>query len=235
MSAESGVPTFRDAQTGLWETFDPEELASPRAWQRQPDLLWAWYLWRHHLVKSVEPNAGHHAVADWQRDHDVRVITQNIDNLHERAGSTDVAHVHGSLFEFRCSRCHQAYDGEIPDVPEPVDRLDPPVCDRGEHDGTTGCGGLVRPGVVWFGEPLPDGPWERAVDAIADADVLVVVGTSGIVYPVAGLPSAALAQGIPVVEVNPDVTPLTESATASIRDTAANALPGLVERLEQIL
>ena len=226
MSAESGVATFRDAQTGLWETFDPEELASPRAWRRQPDVVWAWYLWRHHLVGSVEPNAGHRAVADWQQHADVRVITQNIDDLHERAGSRDVAHLHGSLFDFRCSRCGKPYGGEIPAMPEPVAALEPPLCL---------CGGSIRPGVVWFGEGLPEEPWEQAVDAVATADVLVVVGTSGIVYPAAGLPSAALAKGIPVIEVNPDNTPLSSSATATVRDTAARALPGLLDRLGDLL
>ncbi|MDT5009193.1 MAG: NAD-dependent deacetylase [Mycobacterium sp.] len=226
MSAESGVATFRDAQTGLWETFDPEELATPQAWKRQPDVVWAWYLWRYHLVRSVEPNAGHYAVAEWQRHADVAVVTQNIDDLHERAGSKRVVHLHGSLFDFRCSRCGTPYHGEIPDMPEPVPALDPPRCE---------CGGLVRPGVVWFGEPLPQGPWQEAVDAVAGADVVVVVGTSGIVYPAAGLPSAALAQGIPVIEVNPDVTPLSDTATISIRDTAAGALPGLLDRLVELI
>jgi NAD-dependent deacetylase len=226
MSAESGVATFRDAQTGLWETFDPEELATPQAWRRQPDVVWAWYLWRYHLVRSVEPNAGHYAVADWQRHAEVRVVTQNIDDLHERAGSEYVAHLHGSLFDFRCARCGMPYRGEIPDMPEPVAALDPP-----RHE----CGGLIRPGVVWFGEPLPEEPWQEAVGAVADADVVVVVGTSGIVYPAAGLPSAALAQGIPVIEVNPDTTPLTDSVTVSIRDTAGGALPGLLDRLDELL
>jgi NAD-dependent deacetylase len=226
MSAESGVATFRDAQTGLWETFDPDELATPQAWRRQPEVVWAWYMWRHHLVRSVQPNAGHRAVADWQRQAEVRVITQNVDNLHERAGSERVAHLHGSLFEFRCSRCGTEYHGELADMLEPVDALAPPVCS---------CGGAVRPGVVWFGEPLPDEPWQQAVEAVALADVLVVVGTSGIVYPAAGLPSAALAQGIPVIEVNPDDTPLSESVTATVRDTAGRALPGLLDRLHELL
>lgn len=226
MSAESGVATFRDAQTGLWETFDPEELASPSAWRRQPDVVWAWYLWRHHLVGSAQPNAGHLAIAEWQQHADVRVVTQNVDDLHERAGSRDVAHLHGSLFEFRCARCGAPYTEPLAAMTEPVATVAPPTC---------ACGGAVRPGVVWFGEALPDGPWERAVDAVATADVLIVVGTSGIVYPAAGLPSAALAQGIPVIEVNPDVTPLSSSVTATIRDTAARALPGMLDRLGDIL
>src|SRR5271166_602521 len=226
MSAESGVETFRDAHTGLWETFDPEELASPRAWRRQPGVVWAWYMWRHHLVRSVEPNAGHVAIADWQRRADVRVVTQNIDNLHERAGSERVAHLHGSLFEFRCSRCGSEYYGDLSEMAEPVEALDPPRC---------ACGGTIRPGVVCFGEPLPDEPRQQAVDAVAGADVLIVVGTSGIVYPAAGLPSAALAQGIPVIEVNPDRTPLSSSATATVRDTAARALPGMLDRLDKLI
>ena len=225
MSAESGVATFRDAQTGLWETFDPEELASPEAWQRQPDVVWAWYLWRHHLVRAVEPNAGHFALADWQNRADVRVVTQNIDNLHERAGSRHVAHLHGSLFDFRCSRCGKHYLAELPEMPEPLGAVDPPLCE---------CGGHIRPGVVWFGEALPDEPWQQALEAVAGADVVVVVGTSGIVYPAAGLPSAALAQGIPVVEVNPDSTPLSGSATVSVRDTAAKALPSLLDLLHDL-
>jgi NAD-dependent deacetylase len=227
MSAESGVATFRDAQTGLWETFDPEELATPGAWRRQPSIVWAWYLWRFHMVRTVEPNAGHRAVAEWQRHAEVRVVTQNIDDLHERAGSRDVAHLHGSLFDFRCSYCSRPYLGEVPDMAEPVAAIDPPLCEF--------CGGQIRPGVVWFGEPLPEGPWLQAVDAVAGADVIVVVGTSGIVYPAAGLPSAALAQGIPVVEVNPDRTPLSESATLTVRDTAAGALPGLLDRLTNLV
>ncbi|MFZ0833760.1 MAG: NAD-dependent deacylase [Mycobacterium sp.] len=226
MSAESGVATFRDAHTGLWETFDPEELASPGAWQRQPDVVWAWYLWRHHLVRGVQPNEGHYALAEWQNHADVHVVTQNIDNLHERAGSRHVAHLHGSLFDFRCSRCGGHYQSELPDMPEPVEAVDPPLCE---------CGGHIRPGVVWFGEALPDEPWQRAVDAVAGADVVVVVGTSGIVYPAAGLPSAALAQGIPVVEVNPDSTPLSSVATLTVRDTAAKALPRLLDRLDELL
>jgi NAD-dependent deacetylase len=226
MSAESGVATFRDAETGLWATFDPDELATPQAWRRQPDVVWAWYLWRYQLVNSVEPNAGHRALADWQRRAEVRVVTQNIDNLHERAGSEWVSHLHGSIFEFRCSRCGKAYHGELADIAGPVESIAPPVCS---------CGGTIRPGVVWFGEPLPDEPWQRAVEAVALADVLVVVGTSGIVYPAAGLPSAALAQGIPVIEVNPDVTPLSDSATATVRDTAARALPGLLDHLDELL
>ena len=227
MSAESGVATFRDAQTGLWETFDPEQLASPAAWLRQPDVVWAWYLWRHHLVRSVEPNPGHYALADWQDRADVRVVTQNIDNLHERAGSQHVAHLHGSLFDFRCSRCGERYHGELPDMPEPVGAADPPLC---------ACGGHIRPGVVWFGEALPDEPWQQALDAVAQAPTWWWWWAR----PESSTPQRDCRprrwrRAYRVVEVNPDDTPLSRSATVTVRDTAANALPRLLDRLHELL
>jgi NAD-dependent deacetylase len=226
ISAESGVPTFRDAESGLWAKVDPYEVSSLQAWHNHPERVWAWYLWRHYLMGSVQPNAGHRAVAAWQQDADVQVVTQNVDDLHERAGSERVYHLHGSLFEFRCDRCQLPYTGELPAMPEAVEAVPPPRCV---------CGGLIRPNVVWFGEPLPDEPWQRAVDAVTSADVVVVVGTSGIVYPAAGLPELALANGIAVVEVNPEPTPLSAAATVTLRDTATSALPGLLDRLPSLL
>ena len=147
ISAESGVPTFRDAETGLWAKVDPYEISSAEGWRDHPDRVWAWYLWRHYMMGSVQPNNGHLAVAAWQDYADVHVVTQNVDNLHERAGSKRVYHLHGSLFEFRCDRCQCEYRGELPAMPEAVASVDPPRC---------ACGGLIRPNVVWFGEPLPD-------------------------------------------------------------------------------
>ncbi len=121
ISAESGVPTFRDAETGLWAKVDPYEISSAEGWRDHPDKVWAWYLWRHYMMSSVQPNNGHLAVAAWQDYADVHVVTQNVDNLHERAGSKRVYHLHGSLFEFRCDRCQHEYHGELPAMPEPVD------------------------------------------------------------------------------------------------------------------
>lgn len=226
ISAESGVPTFRDDQTGLWARFDPYELSSVEGWRRHPERIWGWYLWRHHLVGRVEPNAGHRAVAAWESDVDVQVITQNVDDLHERAGSSRVHHLHGSLFEFCCATCNQSYTGTLPDIREPMLEVTPPHCD---------CGGLIRPDIVWFGEQLPDGPWISALEAVENADVLVVVGTSGLVYPAASLPERALMRGIIVVEVNPEDTPLSASATVKVRDSASAALPGLLQRLPALL
>lgn len=226
ISAESGVPTFRDDKTGLWARFDPYELSSTQGWQQHPERVWGWYLWRHHLVSRVQPNAGHRAVAAWQDHAEVSVITQNVDDLHERAGSAPVHHLHGSLFEFRCADCDVPYTGELPDMAEPAIEVEPPAC---------GCGGLIRPDIVWFGEQLPHEPWDSAIEATEGADLLVVVGTSGIVYPAAGLPEVALARGIPVIEVNPEPTPLSASATATLRETASQALPTLLQRLPALL
>jgi NAD-dependent deacetylase len=226
ISAESGVPTFRDVETGLWAKVDPYEISSSDGWQRHPERVWAWYLWRHYMMAAVEPNNGHRAVAAWQDYANVDVVTQNVDNLHERAGSTNVHHLHGSLFEFRCDACNSQFEGVLPEMPEPVEAVEPPLCF---------CGGLIRPNVVWFGEPLPEVAWERSVAAVSKSDIVIVVGTSSIVYPAAGLPEAALASGIPVIEVNPQRTPLSDSATASLRETAATALPGLLMRLPALL
>ncbi len=226
ISAESGVPTFRDDATGLWAKFDPYELSSTDGWQRHPERVWAWYLWRHHLVGRVDPNDGHRAVADWQDHANVTVITQNVDDLHERAGSRTVHHLHGSLFEFWCDTCGARYHGPLPDMPHPELEKAPPDCE---------CGGLVRPGIVWFGEQLPDAPWQAAVNAVATCDALVVVGTSGLVYPAAGLPDFALAAGAVVIEVNPEPTPLSSDATLTIRESASTALPRLMHQLPALL
>ena len=228
MSAESGVPTFRDAQTGLWARYDPEHLATPQAWGRDRDLVWAWYAWRAALVRRVTPNAGHRALADWaQRSGRQLVIaTQNVDDLHERAGSQVQAHVHGSLFAFRCERCSAPYPTDalaLPDPDNPPQRQAPPTCPD--------CAAPVRPGVVWFGEALPEAEFAAAARACGDADLVLVVGTSGIVYPFAGLPGLATRHGVPVVEINPVETALTASVDHSWRATAAVALPALLAAL----
>lgn len=226
MSAESGVPTFRDEQTGLWETYAAEDLASLDAWQRDPEFVWAWYLWRFARVEQVEPNAGHRAIADWAGIPDgpvVEVVTQNIDDLHERAGTRVVVHLHGSIARFRCERCEAAYDGPVEAPEEETERIAPPRC--------ASCGAAVRPDVVWFGESLPLDAWARGVAAVESADLVVVVGTSGIVHPAAGLPAIARGAGAVVVEVNPRETDVSDVAHHVWRETAAVALPALVEAL----
>lgn len=225
MSAESGVPTFRDTPQSLWAQFNPETLATPEAFQRDPALVWAWYQWRAHLVRQAQPNAGHVALARWAQGRPgLHIVTQNVDDLHERAGSTGVVHVHGSLFAPHCFAC-----GRPPREPlapetqdwEPHLRIAPPACAH--------CDGRLRPGVVWFGETLPQAPWAAALDAVATCDLLLVVGTSGLVHPAAGLPAQALSRGVPVVEINPQPTPLSGQVSRVWRTTAALGLPGLVD------
>ena len=217
MSADSGIATYRDAQTGLWENVDPQAMASIDAWHRDPETMFAWYLWRAHLAQRAEPNAGHRALAAAQK---VTVTTQNIDNLHERAGSEDVAHLHGSLFEFRCTDCATPYCEQIALPTRPVDKITPPECRE--------CGGLIRPGVVWFGEPLPQNEWVEAERRMSTADALPIVGTSGVVYPAAGLPVTAYRRGIPIVEVSPQPTDLSQLASVVVTATAAEALPRIL-------
>ena len=223
MSAESGVPTFRDAQTGLWDRYAAEDLATPEAWAHDRAFVWAWYLWRFGLVRRAQPNAGHVALAEWARmpsAPDVTVVTQNVDDLHERGGSLDVVHLHGSLADFRCERCHAAYEGVVEPLDHEVERVEPPRCEA--------CGAAIRPGVVWFGEMLPVEAWERAVGAAERCDLLLVVGTSGLVHPAAGLPVTALASGARVIEVNPVETAISDYVHHRWRATAAEALPALV-------
>lgn len=226
MSADSGLNTFRDAQTGLWSKVDPQAMASIDSWARDPEPMWAWYLWRARLALEAEPNPGHRALGDWSElagVDEVHVTTQNIDNLHERGGADDVAHLHGSLFDFHCTICSRPWRGEVEYPAEPVERLRPPECPL--------CGNLIRPGVVWFGEALPQREWQVAEEKMRRADLVVVVGTSGVVYPAASLPMLAYRQGTPVLEVSPAATELSGLSTVSWRSTAAAALPALVSAL----
>lgn len=195
-SAESGIATFRDAQHALWADFDPAELATEQAWRRDPARVWAWYEWRRRTVMEASPNAGHLALAALESRYAVTVITQNVDDLHERAGSSQVVHLHGSLFAPRCFACARpgTFDGLPPPAGSPHSRLNPPVC---KH-----CGGKVRPGVVWFGEALPPVAWKAAEAAMVNTSLLVVVGTSAIVQPAARLPERALRAEVPVLEIN---------------------------------
>ena len=220
MSAESGIPTFRDALTGLWSRFDAAQLATEAAFRLDPPLVWGWYRWRAAQVSRARPNAGHAGIAALAGTHAVRVVTQNVDDLHERAGSPEVVHLHGSLFASRCIACAApAAPGSDPivagaaRVPAGGAREAPPACVR--------CGGMMRPGVVWFGEALPATAWAQAADAVADCDLLVVIGTSGLVHPAASLPAMARDAGVRVLEINPVDTAITGVAHASWRASAS--------------
>jgi len=223
MSADSGIPTFRGGNNGLWQTFDPEELATPSAWHRNRDLVWGWYEWRRGLVSAAQPNAGHLAVADMQRQFGATVITQNVDDLHERGGASEVLHLHGSLFAARCDTCARPH--LLDEAPQEVRReLAPPRCTR--------CDGHIRPGVVWFGEGLDDRTVALASRAINGCDLLLIVGTSGVVYPAAGMVDLAPRDAI-VIEINPQPG-MSSPAAGRIHTwptTAAHGLPWILQRL----
>lgn len=220
MSAESGIPTFRGTHDSLWSRFDPMRLATAEAWREDPALVWGWYRWRMQRVRDAQPNAGHKALAELARRVPLSLVTQNVDDLHERAGSTVDAHVHGSLFALRCFACGQAHDGPLDDYVEGQQNVSPMRC--------TACGDAIRPGVVWFGEALPDDAWSTAVDAATRCTLMLVVGTSGLVYPAAGLPALAQRHGATVVEINPEPTALSADADHVWRSTAAQGLPQLL-------
>jgi NAD-dependent deacetylase len=199
VSQESGLRTFRDAQTGLWAKYRPEDLASPEAFHRDPKLVWDWYAWRREAVKGVRPNPGHYALAEIEkRAPSFTLITQNVDGLHRMAGSQNMLELHGNIQRVRCADCY-TFTETWGDDTESV-----PRCKK--------CGGLLRPDVVWFGEALPRGQLEAAVEAARSCDVFFSIGTSGVVQPAASLAFAAHNRGAVVVEINAEPTPLTPKA-----------------------
>ena len=229
ISAESGVPTFR-GEGGLWKSFRAEELATPEAFERDPRLVWEWYSWRRDKVAACAPNAAHIALARLalERPH-VRIVTQNVDGLHADAaravaGPADPRaamplELHGSLFRDRCSMC--AFWQENRSGVDHADLATLPRCEN--------CGALLRPDVVWFGERLPPGAMEEATEWAARADVCLIIGTSGLVHPAAGLGNATRANGGSVIELNPDETPLSRTARVVLRGRAAAIAPRLLE------
>jgi NAD-dependent deacetylase len=214
ISAESGIPTFRGAG-GLWRQYRAEDLATPEAFARDPRLVWEWYDWRRCLISKAEPNAGHRALAELERrKRSFTLVTQNVDGLHDRAGSRSLLKLHGDIWWMRCTACGR----EEKDDRAPLAVL-PPQC---------GCGGLLRPGVVWFGEPLPAQTWREAEEAARNAEVLLVVGTAAVVYPAAGLAPLAKSAGARVIELNPEETPLSAHVDCSLRGRSGELLPQLI-------
>jgi NAD-dependent deacetylase len=217
MSKESGIPTFRDAPNALWEKFDPEKLASPQGFLEDPPLVWRWYEERRRMISRVQPNPGHVAIAALEdRFGRFLVVTQNIDDLHRKAGSRNIVEMHGNIFRYRCFDMGHPVD-ELPDGAEV-----PPRCR---------CGSMIRPDVVWFGEILPQEALERAITAIETCDAMLVVGTSGIVYPVAGFPALARDAGAKIIEVNPEKTPITPLCDVFLEGPAGEVLPALADEL----
>jgi NAD-dependent deacetylase len=226
MSAESGIPTFRDAQTGLWERYDPLALASPSGFLADKALVWGWYEWRRMQVLRATPNAGHFAIADLANYVErLTMVTQNVDDLHERAGSHGVTHLHGSLHKPRCFDCGSPYTfpAGIPDEPVGGRRLEPPACSQ--------CNGSIRPGVVWFGESISSMEWDRAEQTAMECDVFFSIGTSSLVWPAAQLPERAALHGAKIIQINPTATPLDSKAHYNFRGNAGEILPAMLHSL----
>ncbi|MBI3153642.1 MAG: NAD-dependent deacylase [Chloroflexi bacterium] len=215
VSQESGLRTFRDAQTGLWAQYKPEDLASPEAFARDPKLIWDWYAWRREAIKGVRPNAGHYALVEMEKKISAfTLITQNVDGLHRFAGSRNVLELHGNILRVRCADCG-TFTETWGDDTESV-----PRCEK--------CTGLLRPDVVWFGEALPRVELESAVNAAREAQVFFSIGTSGVVQPAATLAHAARNKGSVVVEINAEPTPLTAKTDFAFHGKSGEILPELV-------
>jgi len=220
ISAESGVPTFREAQTGLWARYDPQELATPEAFRRDPKLVWEWYAWRRSLVANARPNAGHYALAELEGLFPAfSLITQNVDGLHQQAGSRAVIELHGNIRRTKCFEEDRVVDGW-----EASDEI-PPRCPR--------CGGRLRPDVVWFGENLPQNALEAALQAAQSCEVFFSIGTSAVVQPAASLAALAQRRGARLVEINPERTPLSHAADDVLTGPAGVVLTELVRALKQ--
>ena len=226
VSKESGIPTFRDALEGLWAKFDPTQLATRRAFEADPKQVWDFYEYRRELMRPAQPNAGHYALAALQkRFPSLRIITQNIDDLHERAGSTDVIRLHGRISQNKCIANCQG-DPTLVDVSQLTwDKSSgPPVCPH--------CGQYVRPDVVWYGEMLPREQLERAANLLQITDVILVVGTSGLVSPSAEMPEIVNDNGGVVIEVNPDYSKITRIAKLKLEGPSGEMLPQVVTALD---
>ena len=220
VSAESGVPTFRDAQTGLWARFRPEELATAEAFAADPRTVWTWYEWRRDLVAAAEPNPGHHALAAFESLFpEFTLVTQNVDGLHSRAGSRRVIEFHGNLFANRCF----AGCGAVADVPRPCP--EPPRCAH--------CGAWLRPGVVWFGEMIPPDALRAAVAASERCEFFLCIGTSAQVQPAASLAARAHEAGAVVAEINPEPTGLDGVAQYRLAGPSGEILPRLLDAVRQ--
>lgn len=226
VSAESGIPTFRDAMTGLWQNYQAETLASAGGFRKDPALVWGWYEWRRNMVLQAKPNPAHEAIAKLATlVPKFTLATQNVDDLHERAGSVDVLHLHGSLHSPRCFACARPHVFDSTIAPEINEEkiIEPPRCSH--------CDGKIRPGVVWFGENLPEKIFQQAEAAAGKCDVMLVIGTSGLVYPAANIPSIAMRKKAVTVQINPTSTDFDSSVTYNLVGKAGEILPAIMELL----
>jgi NAD-dependent deacetylase len=224
VSAESDIPTFRDALTGLWKIYDAEQLATEAGFLTDPALVWGWYEWRRNRVLRAKPNPAHYAIAELAKlVPKFTLITQNVDDLHERAGSSGVLHLHGSLHQPRCLICEEPY--VFPDESSSESRIgqnssiEPPRCHL--------CNGLVRPGVVWFSENLPQKTWQSAQEACQSCDLMLIIDTSGLVWPAADLPYLADQAGVSIAQINPVITSFNLVAAYNLCGKVGEILPRL--------
>ena len=226
MSRESGIPTFRDAQDGLWARFSPQELATEQGFRANPARVWSWYAERRRRIRACTPHAGHYALVTMERMvPELTVVTQNIDGLHREAGSADVIELHGNIRGFKCLDRHHPFSGEPAGNPDGAD-VEPPPCPQ--------CGSPLRPDVVWFGEMLPEPATARAWDLAGRCDAMLVVGTSGTVWPAAELPLVARDAGATVIEVGPEPSELTRAVHTFLEGPAGAVLPALVSAMEEL-
>jgi NAD-dependent deacetylase len=218
VSAESGVPTFRGVN-GLWRNYSVQDLATPDAFRKHPRLVWEWYWWRQNIIIKAQPNPAHYAVVELERVSEYfLLLTQNVDNLHQRAGSLNVLELHGNIFRVRCSEC-----GKV----SPSPYFDEGSCDV----PTCECGGLLRPDVVWFGEAIPAAIWAQSLDYLNTTQAVLFCGTSGVVWPAAAIPGIAKELGIRSIEINLEPTPFSSTVDVSIMKKAGEVLPRIVNAL----
>lgn len=222
ISAESGIPTFRQAQTGLWEQFTPQDLATPEAFAQDPERVWAWYHWRRTLIARGGVNAGHRGLVELATRKTVALVTQNVDGLHQAAGSQHVIELHGNIWHERCTRCEHQHSAPVAESTDDALLLCPQ------------CGAMTRPGVVWFGETLPAAALYDAQQALERADCVLVVGTSNRVYPAAAFVDSAVQSDTPVIEINPEATGVSSAVDCHVGASASLALPALVQALDAL-
>ncbi len=216
ISAESGIPTFR-GKDGLWKNYSATDLATPEAFERNPELVWEWYRWRQEIISKAEPNPAHYALVELENYFEkFLLLTQNVDNLHQRAGSRNVLELHGNIFRTKCLKC-----GRIDKIEKAkIEKI--PYCK---------CGGLLRPDVVWFGEAIPQDVWQKSIEFLTTANVAIICGTSGVVWPAAGIPEVAKNYGVKTIEINLESTPITPIVDVSIIAPAGKVLPEIAKKL----
>ncbi len=215
ISAESGIPTFR-GRDGLWKNYRAEELATPEAFVRDPKLVWEWYHWRQSIILKVEPNPGHYALAELEKKlPEFLLLTQNVDDLHRKAGSKNLLELHGNIFRARCTTCGKKINHQLePEIPE---------CE---------CGGLLRPDIVWFGEMIPQDAWQKSIEFVTNADVAFIIGTSAVVYPAAAIPQIAKETRVKVIEINLEPTPISDFVDVSITGKSGQILTEIINGLK---